>query len=471
MKKIRVVTIFMLVMVLIMASMGTGYASPPPPQPDTADCTLTVEPSEGGVASNESPYQDKKDWFVKVKAVENAGYGFIGWFKGRDFLTKDLEFTYEYSKWDYDKDDHHYSVSLKAKFYKLPIVTAITDPEGAGMVSGTGPYHYFEDVTLTAIPSRGFTFTNWIFDTRFVAGSSLNPYTFKMPMGDVEATAVFEPLPTYNVKLIPSPEDKGNPVIIGDSLDEVKDGFDAKFYTNESFNVNPNPVENYHFVGYDVEYLCEEPTFEVLNGTEPVMPDFDYYDEDHTFGSEGCDMEVTVYYEENPFVWATPHYVDNANNPVQPAGEKIKIYLDKPYTIQYPDPIGSWRYAYTLDDKGSGTISSESEYGDFDVYFHYYLPETNTVTNTVIETVTVTIPAPTQPTTEVLPTEPVPLGAGPINFDSIYDNMEMPTEEVIAEEETPLADALPQTGQIPVELFYGVGGLLTAIGAYMKRKK
>ena len=49
--------------------------------------------------------------------------------------------------------------------------------------------------------------------------------------------------------------------------------------------------------------------------------------------------------------------------------------------------------------------------------------------------------------------------------------MEMPTEEVISEEETPLADALPQTGQLPLELFYGVGGMLTAIGVYIRRKK
>ncbi len=60
-----------------------------------------------------------------------------------------------------------------------------------------------------------------------------------------------------------------------------------------------------------------------------------------------------------------------------------------------------------------------------------------------------------------------------LNFDSIYDNMEMTTvaEEVIVEEGTPLADALPKTGQASPELFYGIGSLITAAGVFLKRKE
>ena len=46
------------------------------------------------------------------------------------------------------------------------------------------------------------------------------------------------------------------------------------------------------------------------------------------------------------------------------------------------------------------------------------------------------------------------------------------TDELVELDEpvVPLGDALPQTGQLPVELFYGVGGLITAAGIYLKRK-
>lgn len=46
------------------------------------------------------------------------------------------------------------------------------------------------------------------------------------------------------------------------------------------------------------------------------------------------------------------------------------------------------------------------------------------------------------------------------------------TTEELVELDDPIIplSALPQTGQLPVELFYGVGGLITAAGVYLKRK-
>lgn len=40
----------------------------------------------------------------------------------------------------------------------------------------------------------------------------------------------------------------------------------------------------------------------------------------------------------------------------------------------------------------------------------------------------------------------------------------------VDDEETPLADGLPETGQLPTEAFFGLGGLITAAGAFLKRK-
>lgn len=60
-------------------------------------------------------------------------------------------------------------------------------------------------------------------------------------------------------------------------------------------------------------------------------------------------------------------------------------------------------------------------------------------------------------------TEPeVPLGVA----------TEPPTEEVIVPDEvTPLGEALPKTGQLPSELFFGFGSLITAAGVYLKKRK
>jgi len=45
------------------------------------------------------------------------------------------------------------------------------------------------------------------------------------------------------------------------------------------------------------------------------------------------------------------------------------------------------------------------------------------------------------------------------------------SSEVVLDEATPLGDALPKTGQVSPELFYGLGGLISAAGIYLKRKK
>ncbi|HAS74873.1 MAG TPA: hypothetical protein DCS67_12080 [Clostridiales bacterium UBA8960] len=86
--------------------------------------------------------------------------------------------------------------------------------------------------------------------------------------------------------------------------------------------------------------------------------------------------------------------------------------------------------------------------------------EETTETTTVTTEVTTET---TEETTEIITTEPVPL-----NLDIIYDEPEV---EELTEEETPLGAGLPQTGQLPAALFYGFGGLISAAGVYIKKRR
>lgn len=84
------------------------------------------------------------------------------------------------------------------------------------------------------------------------------------------------------------------------------------------------------------------------------------------------------------------------------------------------------------------------------------------------------------PIVEEIEEEETPLGAAKeiefFNVDSLYEAPVRETEEtdlgdeVILDEATPLADALPKTGQLPPQAFVGIGSLITAVGAFMKRK-
>lgn len=389
---------------------------------------------------------------------------------------------------------------LDMYFEAIPtfMVTAEVTPEGGGSVTGAGPYQVGDNVQLEAIPSRGYVFDDWTFGDDLFP-QAFTPITgFVMPEQNVSVIADFDLLSKYNVKLYTDPDGMGNPTLDANAL-PGEPGFNGAYYIGETFNVIPNPIEHWHFVGYNYEYMCEigEPPLPQVMIVNPSP--YDTEDPNFLFGSEDCDIEITVFYEEDAYVMATLEYVDTEDVPIPGhPSEDVKVYLDEAYNFVAPSITG-WEHVYTSPN-ASGTLGDGAE--DFVVTFVYQeAPEPTTEPPTEPTTEPSTEPttepptepsteAPTQPTTEsVLPTdaviiptteateavteEVVPLGAAviPVNFDSIYDNMEMPTEEVIAEEETPLADALPQTGQLPLELFYGVGGMLTAIGVYIRRKK
>lgn len=68
--------------------------------------------------------------------------------------------------------------------------------------------------------------------------------------------------------------------------------------------------------------------------------------------------------------------------------------------------------------------------------------------------------------------EETPQGEGTTESTTGLPTVEATTEVVEVEtEEVPLAEGLPQTGQLPVELFYGAGSLIAAIGVFLKRIK
>lgn len=71
--------------------------------------------------------------------------------------------------------------------------------------------------------------------------------------------------------------------------------------------------------------------------------------------------------------------------------------------------------------------------------------------------------------TEVIEEEEVAQGEATTEA-AVEETTEAEVVDIVLDE-TPLADALPQTGQLPAELFYGAGSLITVIGVYLKKRK
>lgn len=520
MKFSKMFLMLMLTMVLILGTMGSAFAHGYPPPPPKY--TLTVTSAGNGSVSGSGNYY--KDTSVPVTATPDEGYYFVKWMLNiyGDYLpaydigdpanfnyimtNKDAELTayfapiphalsisvdqgmgsfsgtpegdygigqsinispipdpgYHFVNWlknTVDMGNTAISFSMPAEDVDVVLnfalnesynVHGIIDPIGSGSIDGTGDYPFGMPVELTAIPEHGYYFDHWTYDPEEVSPSiNGDMMTFDMPENDVDVTAVFKMLDMYGVTLIPMAADSGMPALDENAM--PSEDYDGLYYIGDEFTITPNPIPHFHFVSY------------VIGEDEPIT------DVNHVFTMGEGDMEITVNYEEDYYVMATIQYLNASDVSIKPETVE-KVYLGS-YTFA-PPAISGYTFGVSTPN-ASGTITEESS--DFVVIHKYYVPAvvTNTVTNTVTETVFVNVPAPTEPTTEVLPTEPVPLGAATaVNFDSIYDNMEMPTTEAVMlpEEETPLADALPQTGQLPGELFYGIGGLVSAVGVFMKRK-
>lgn len=140
-------------------------------------------------------------------------------------------------------------------------------------------------------------------------------------------------------------------------------------------------------------------------------------------------------------------------------------------------------YTLTQNDDGSADFSLLNNLNDANSVSSDEVSYPDRVKVTVINaytppTVPESPPTPEVPTTNpepfrdradpagsFIPAEPVPLAAPVIIAAPVAE------EPVIFEEVIPLGvPVLPKTGEVPVELFYGLGGLFTAMGAFLKRK-
>jgi len=443
----------------------------------TYHLNVSVYSSSDGMGTVSGTGDYKKDDMVPVQAYPNDGYRFVKWIvKVYDRHPNEEDLTpSQPSSFDYKMPDKN--VDLFAVFAENPDLTILVDPSepAIGEVTGaiTGKVLPGTSITLTGNPTvRGAYFNGFTFNPEItLTGTTPDSVTFVMPDGDLEVTAHFGMYDLKGVRLVPSPADKGNPALDENALTGPPD-FDGYYYYGETYNVIPNPIENWRFVGYNWKCVSgpEPEVAKVMVALEssPYMS----VDPDYDFSIHGCNTEITVYYEEDPYIMATVKYQNQSGGTIRP-DDSVKIYLNDPYSITQPNITG-----YVNPGSVASGVVTDVE-TELVIIFKYDVPQviTNTVTETVVVTQTVTVPATTAPTTEaVIPEEETPLGAAMIgfNFDEILEPVpvvEEAPEELLPVEETPLGDALPQTGQIPADLFYGIGGLVSAMGVYLKRRK
>lgn len=383
---------------------------------------------------------------VTVSATPNSGHRFVKWTYMCGGKTHDMtDFNFIYT--------HDHDLTLKAVFEQTYDLTTGVNDANWGMVTPGGTFGFSENVNIMATPKPGYKFVNWM--VVFGEGNDpVNPgfgqaFTCNLAkcgqgyFPTVNLVAHFAPNDSYNVTGVVSPLASGTISGAGPYL----------YGSNVTLTATPN------------EYF----TFDKWELPEGVTPTTDLDEAVLTFVMPEQNVEAKAIFIETFTVTATVKYLNASDQPIKDPTQ-VKVPLGA-YVLAPPAIPG---YTFGVSSNATGTITQEST--NFEVIHKYYVPQVITNTNTVTETVFVNVPATTAPaTTEVITTEAVPLGApGPINFDEFVEEetTEMMTDgEVVMEEEVPLAEALPQTGQLSADMFYGIGGLISGLGLWLKRRK
>lgn len=160
-------------------------------------------------------------------AQTDEHYRFIGWRNAEgDTLSAETAYTFTFL-----------NQPIVALFEALPIqVAALCEPTEGGTVTLTGAPRYFETLTLTAQPARGYRFAGW----RSEDGVSLGeqPELQRKLDGDLRLTAVFE-LESYDIRVAAVPEAGGT----------IEGPTEATY--GQSVRLKATAAEGYAFLAYE----------------------------------------------------------------------------------------------------------------------------------------------------------------------------------------------------------------------------
>ncbi len=176
------------------------------PEPEDHDIKLSAFPEGAGEVEGTGTYEQGEE--ITVTAEPNEDYSFVNWTENDTVVSTDEAYTFEVD------DDrvlvanfiekeaiievvrfagvHRYATAVEISQASFPYeaeIELLADPEEAGEAAGAGTYDFGEEVTVTAVAYKDYTFVNWTEDG--VEVSTDESYTFEVEEDRV-LTANFE---------------------------------------------------------------------------------------------------------------------------------------------------------------------------------------------------------------------------------------------------------------------------------------
>lgn len=123
--------------------------------------SVLADPSDGGSVGGGGTYIFGQS--CTVHATANPGYSFDHWTENGNIVSNQADYSFTVTG----------NRTLLAHFTLVTYeISAETNPEGVGVITGTGLYHYGETATLTVEPSSHYNFRSWSENGEFITEDS-----------------------------------------------------------------------------------------------------------------------------------------------------------------------------------------------------------------------------------------------------------------------------------------------------------
>ncbi len=379
---------------------------------------LTVEViGQGSTSPAVGTHSYEEGTLVPLTATPATGWRFVGWSEN----VSGSSVTMDESK------------TVVATFELIPptMVNLTVEVVGQGSTSPAVGTHSYEEgtlVSLTATPATGWRFVGW---SENVSGSSVTMNESKTVVATFEFIVIEIPEPemvTLTVQVIG--QGSTSPAVGSHSYEE-----------GTLVPLTATPATGWRFVGWSENVSGSSVT---MNESKTVVATFELIETDTP---------------EPPIV-------------IPPTPEPTPVGPQGTVTVSYVNTNGqsvfdSFSFSGEIGTNYGTSPRSSEEYENIDV--------PGNASGTFIDGNIDVVYVYSNPEVVIIEEEePTPLGPA-IDLSTEEEEeepvLDEPAEEIILlDEELPLGDALPLTGHLPTELFFGLGSIITAAGVYLKRK-
>lgn len=219
-------------------------------QPDEYNIQASPNPSNGGTVTGANTYHGGDECILK--AIANSGYTFLHWMENDTMVSDDNEYSFTVNS------DRIFVAQFQQQSYTI---TATSNSDDGGTVSGGGNYAYNTTCTLTATPNPGYTFDNWMNDDGIIQSTD-RVYSFTVT-DNASYIATFTPIQQYTITVRSNNDDWGTVYGGGQYLNGVECVLEATpahgyLFDNWKMNgtvVSTNPIYNFLVTG-DATYIA-----------------------------------------------------------------------------------------------------------------------------------------------------------------------------------------------------------------------